>query len=242
MGLDNAKNLCHFPFLATCVATMSDSEPIDRFVAACPAEFFRRVAEYFDAAFGEAHAYVTRRIEEPERANMLGQERHARCEAALRAAAKDSKLTCHAPHTRPAGGRYSIVTAGTTYLIRSNIQTHTGTPRATSFRREWAALNAWLDPVQLDWLQEVPEPRSDRVCGIIVATAHPRRGDPTVPAFVGLGIPRGDLSGWVSLTPLPMLLARYHDADSAAHRPKEAEVPIRDLAKPMLKKRPGGKG
>jgi hypothetical protein len=218
------------------------SDPVDRFIAACPAEFFRRVMEYFDAAFGEAHAYVSRRIEEPERANMLGQERHARCEAAIRAAAKDSKLEFHAPHTRPAGGRYTIIIAGGSYLIRSNIQTHTGTPRATRFRKEWAALNAWLDPVQWDLLQEVPEPRSDRVCGIIVATAHPRRGDPTVPAFVGLGIPRRDLSAWVSLTPLSMLLARYHDADAAAHQPKEAEMPLKDLAKPALKKRPDGAG
>jgi hypothetical protein len=218
------------------------SDPVTRFIAACPADFFRRLMEYFDAAFGEAYGYVTRRIEEPERANMLGQERHARCEAAFRAAAKDSGLASHAPHTRPAGGRYSMVMAGGTYLIRSNIQTHTGTPRATSFRKQWAALNAWLDPLQFDLLQDVPEPRSDRVCGLIVATAHPRRGDPTVPAFVGLGIPRRDLSAWVSLAPLSVLLGRYHDADAAAHQPQEMETPLKDLAKPTLKKRPGGQG
>jgi hypothetical protein len=218
------------------------SDPIDRFTMACPAEFFRRLMEYFDAAFGEAHAYVNRRIEEPERANMLGQERHAGCEAAFRAAAKDSGLAFHASHTRPAGGRYSIVMADGAYLIRSNIQTHIGTPRPTSFRKEWAALNAWLYPIQLDLLQEVPDPPSDRVCGIIVATAHPRRGDPTVPAFVGLGIPRHDLSAWVSLTPLPLLLARYHDLDAAARQPKEAVAQVKDQAKPTLKKRLEGGG
>ena len=50
------------------------SNPIDRFLMACPADFFRRrLMEYFDAAFGEAYVYVNRHIEEPERANMLGQ-------------------------------------------------------------------------------------------------------------------------------------------------------------------------
>jgi hypothetical protein len=212
------------------------SDPIDRFLVACPADFFRRLMEYFDAAFGEAYAHVNRHIEEPERANMLGQTRHASCEAAFRAAAKDSGLAFHAPHTSPAGGRYSMVMADGAYLIRSNIQTHTGTPRPTSFRKEWAALNAWLDPIQLDLLEEVLDPPSDRVCGIIVATAHPRRGDPAVPAFVGLGIPRHDLSAWVSLTPLPLLLARYHDLDAAARQPMEAVAQVKDQAKPTLKK------
>jgi hypothetical protein len=46
----------------------------------------------------------------------------------------------------------------------------------------------------------------------------------------------------VSLAPLSVLLGRSHDADAAAHQPQEMETPLKDLAKPTLKKRPGGQG
>src|SRR3954452_5389069 len=132
------------------------SGPIARIMGTYPAGFFRQVLESADAGFGEAWTLAARHAEEPERANMLGQHRHARCEAGFRQAASDNGLAVFAPHTTPAGGRYSLVEASGIYLIRSNIQRHCGPPRPTAFRQQWAAMNAWLSPSQLDLLRETP--------------------------------------------------------------------------------------
>jgi hypothetical protein len=215
-------------------------DPIQRVLESLPAPFFQQLQEYADAGFAEALTLVGRHVEEPEHANMLGQLRHARCEAGFRRAAKENGITVHAPHTDPAGGRYSIISAGAVFLIRSNIQTHCGPPRPTVFRKEWSALNAWLDPVQLDLLRTVPVPPANRPCGMIVITAHPRRGDPSVPAFVGLGLPRADLSGWAApMLPLTALSALYHDADTRTRTPREALVEVKDRVVPRIKKQPG---
>lgn len=213
-------------------------EAINRIIASCPANFFQRVAEYVDSGFGEALTLAGRHVAEPEQSNMLGQLRHARCEAGFRRAAEESNLVVHAPHTAPAGGRYSLVVANDIYLIRSNIQRHCGTPRPTAFRKSWAALNEWLEPLQLDMLELKTAPPADRLCGMIVTTAHPRLGNPSVPDFVGLGIPWPDLSGWALLMPITDLLAHYHDKDSAARTPEAVPVELKDRAIPKLKKKP----
>lgn len=213
-------------------------DPIARILHDYPAAFFRQTLEYADAGFGEAWLLASRHSEEPERANMLGQLRHARCEAGFRRAASDNGLSVFAPHTDPVGGRYSLVEGGGLYLIRSNIQRHCGPPRPTAFRRQWAEANAWLDPLQLDLLRHTRPPANNRMCGMIVITAHPRQGEPTVPAYVGLGIPNAELTDWVHLVAITDLLALYHDADAAVRKQAEAVVEVKDVAVPRLKKRP----
>ena len=73
---------------------------------------------------------------------------------------------------------------------------------------------------------------------MLVITSHPRRGEPSIPAYVGLGIPNAELTDWVRLIAVTDLLALYHDADAAARTPREAPVEIKDIAVPRLKKRP----
>ncbi len=214
------------------------NEQITRIVANCPEIFFRRVLEYTDSGFGEALTLAGRHIDEPEKPNMLGQLRHARCETGFRQAGEESGLPVHAPRTAPAGSRYSLVVANSIYLIRSNIQKHCGAPRPTAFRKTWAALNAWLEPIQLDWLEVKTPPPADRLCGMIVTTSHPRFGNPSVPAFVGLGIPFPDLSGWATLVKITDLLTHSHDKDTKERTPEEVPLGIKDRAVPQLKKKP----
>lgn len=216
------------------------SDPIARIIRTIPAPFFRGVLEQIDAAFMKAARLTDQNIAEPERRSTLGQLRHACTEEGVRIAAQDAGLVPLACHTEPSGGRYSLVSCGGVHLIRSNIQTHCGPPRATRFRKAWSALNAWLDPLQLNLLIEVEEPPSDRLCGMLVVTANGRNGNPSVPAFVGLGIPRQDLSAWVHLEPLTALMGRYHDLETAAVATKEVLVEVRDNAVPKLKRRPPG--
>lgn len=215
------------------------SNPIDRVLAALPASFFRAALEQTDAAFMKAARLTDQNIAEPERANTLGQLRHACSEEGFRAAAIEAGLAPMAPHTEPAGGRFSLVGNQGVYLIRSNIQAHCGTPRPTRFRTLWAAVNAWLDPTQLDLLVEVEDPPTDRLCAMLVVTANGKRGDPSVPAFVGLGIPSADLSRWKFLEPLTSILGMYHDLDTTDRALNEAPIEIKDRAVPKLKKRNG---
>ena len=122
------------------------TDPITRVIAAVPAAFFRSLTEQVDAAFGKA-LWLTRQYHaEPEQANMLGQARHACCEEGFRLAAEDAGIAAVAPHTVPAGGRYSLISHESVHLIRGNVQVHCGPPRPTRFRSAWAALNAWLRP------------------------------------------------------------------------------------------------
>jgi hypothetical protein len=211
--------------------------PIDRVVSAYPAKFFQSLLENVDAGFMKAAKLTEQNIAEPERVGTLGQLRHACTEEAFRGAAQDSGVTALAPHTEPAGGRFSLVSSGGVYLIRSNIQAHCGSPRPSRFRKQWALLNAWLDPVQLSLLETVEDPPSDRLCGMLVVSASGKFGDPTVPAFVGLGIPSADLSAWKFLRPLTEVLALYHDRETELRTPFEAPVEIKDQAVPKLKRR-----
>ncbi len=212
--------------------------PIDRILMTYPAVLFQCLEERINAAFAKAYSSTCKDYAEPERVNMLGQARHACCEEGFRTAAQDSGLVAHALPTKPAGGHYSLVSHKNVYLIRCNIQAHCGPPRPTRFRREWAALNAWLEPTQLDLLRAVPVPSSEQLLGMIVVTAYRRVGDPSVPAFIGLGIPRSDLSEWVVLEPIQKLLGRYHDLGTTVHGIPQAPVKVKDRAVPRLKKTP----
>ncbi len=71
-------------------------------------------------------------------------------------------------------------------------------------------------------------------------TAHRRTGGSGLPAFVGLGIPRSDLSGWVILEPIRKLLGLYHDLETRIRAPAEAEIIVKDRAFPRVKKTSGG--
>lgn len=213
------------------------SSPVDRVVDAFPASFFRAAMEQTDAAFMKAARLTDQNIAEPERANTLGQLRHACVEEGFRIAAKEAGLAPIAPHTEPAGGRFSLVSSHGVYLLRSNIQQHCGTPRPTRFRSLWAAVNAWLDPLQLDFLVEVENPPCDRLCAMLVVTASRKFGDPSLPAFVGLGIPSADLSQWKYLEPLTTVLGMYHDLESKARMPTATPIEIVDRALPRLKQR-----
>jgi hypothetical protein len=213
-------------------------DPIRRILDAFPAAFFRQIDEVVDASFAEAFTLAQRHVAEPERANILGQLRHARCEAGIRKAAQDVGINVYAPHTDPAGGRYSLVESHGVYLLRSNIQRHCGPPRATAFRQQWASVNRWLSPSQLDLLRETAPPVRDRLCAMLVVSSHPRRGDPSIPGYVGVGIPNDQLTDWLRLIPITDLLAMYHDADAVARTPSEAPVKPIDKAMPRLKRRP----
>ncbi len=213
-------------------------DPLARLIQSVPAAFFRATLEYTHDAFGEALALTNRHYEMPERVAMLGQNRHARCEPAFRLAAQEAGMSVLTPHTDPIGGRYSVASSGAITVIRGNVQRHCGTPRATKFRRQYATVNRYLSAQQLHLLEQLPPPLSDRMCAMLVVTAHgPRVGDPSVPAFVGLGIPRHDLSSWLRLLSLNELLALYHDADAKAHALREPPVKVKDKAQPMLKRR-----
>jgi hypothetical protein len=209
------------------------ADPIRRILSTFPANFFQRLVEYFDSGFAEALTLAGRHIDEPERANMLGQLRHARCESGFRKAAEESELDVYTPHTAPAGGRYSLVVNDNVCLIRGNIQKHSGTPRPTAFRKTWAAVNQWLEPIQFDLLEKRTRPPADQLCGMIVTIANSRHGNQSIPAFVGLGIPWADLSDWAMLMPIPELLARYHEERTQ----QEAPVEVKDRAIPKLKKK-----
>ena len=212
---------------------MSDSTV--RIVNVIPKDFWQYLDENIHEAFIKAHSIAWKCREEPERIHMLGQARHVFCEEGFRKAAGDSGLDAIVLPTKPAGGRYSLVSHAGVYLIRGNVQKHCGLPRATRFRKERAQLNAHLDPLQYDLLRIVTEPSTEQLCAMIVVTAYRGYGDPSIPAFVGLGVPRSDMSEWVIREPIHKLLGHYHDLGTKSHAPSAAPVKVK-RTEPRLKK------
>ncbi len=234
-GVDSAKFLCESPSNANLPegTTMHVHDPMSRIVDRCPRIFFQRLREEMDVAFSKAQKCVRERFDDPERVHMLGQARHAYCEEGFRRAARSAKLTAESISTRPAGGQYSAVTVSDVCLVRANIQVHRGAPRPTRFRKEYAACNRWLEPTQLNLLRDTPRPSPDALCAMLVVTAHDVHPNSDAPAFVGMGIPSSDLSGWMVLEQIDRLLGRYHDA-SVSTGPG-TPVEIKDRAVPRLK-------
>ncbi|OUS08860.1 hypothetical protein A9Q96_00515 [Rhodobacterales bacterium 52_120_T64] len=213
------------------------NNPVDRIIDNIPANLFRNLLEQMDAAFSKAVKFTGEKFQPPEKTFMLGQARHAFCEEGFRAAAENVGLNAVSATTEPVGGRYSLIRHQGIHLIRGNIQVHCGPPRATRFRKEWALVNSWIDPLQLDLFSSVPEPSSDKLCAMLVVSADKKSGDSSLPAFVGLGIPHSDLSSWAFLEPLSKLLGRYNYAETNSHTQEVAEIGIKDLAIPRLKNR-----
>ena len=212
------------------------TDPIREIIEMIPREFFRALQENLDAAFVRADALATKSFAEPERLAMRGQHRHAFCEDALRSAAMGAGINAVAAYTEPAGARFSLITHQGVSLIRSNIQVHCGTPRPSRFRKQFAAMNAWLRPVQTDMFNPVQSPPNDQLCGMIVATIN-RRGDQTLPAFVGLGIPYPDLSGWLAFEPIHQVMARYKGFGAEQDVQRGPDVSVSDKAIPKLKQK-----
>ena len=205
---------------------------IDRIVSVIPRQFWLDNEEATTTAFVEAHNVAKEQVEEPERVGMRAQLRHAKCEAGFRSAAIKNGLNAIAPHTVPAGGRYSILESGGVYLLRGNIQRHCGVPRPTAFRKLYSEHNAWLKPVQPSLLWETPVPSDKALTAFLIVTAYaPRIGDQTVPAYIGLGIPRDDMRGWLKTLSTPEILAYYHEGKELV----EAPIEVRDVAIPRLK-------
>jgi hypothetical protein len=117
-------------------------------------------------------------------------------------------------------------------IVRSNVQHHLGTPRPSKFRRVFAAANEWLDPPHPSMF-EPPKLLSDAsMCAMVISTIEPRV-DPSVPAFLGIGVPSPDLRRWIFRRSMTELIAMYRDR--SAPEEKVPEVSVRDLAMPKLK-------
>lgn len=212
------------------------TDPIRQIIETIPREFFRSLIENLDTAFVRADTMARKSFSEPERIAMSGQLRHAFCEDAVRNAAAAGGIHAVAGFTEPAGARFSFVSHRGVNLIRSNIQSHCGTPRPSRFRRQFAVMNAWLRPIQTDLFKAVEPPPSDELCGIIVATFN-RHGERSLPAFVGLGVPFPDLSGWLAFEPIHQVMARYQGFDAEQDVGLGPVVTVADKVMPRLKRK-----
>ncbi len=123
--------------------------------------------------------------------------------------------------------------------MRSTVTRHSGPPRWAKFRAEAAQVNSWLDTHQDDLLNPSVAASANALCAMLVVTADPHAEDLSMPAFVGLGIPPRDLTGWYELLSLAEWMALYHDADTSAQAPAAPEVVLKDIAIPKLKRRGG---
>jgi hypothetical protein len=234
--LDNAEKTCDYPVKSKWGTSLAN-DPIDRIIASWPIGFFQQLHEEMDAAFAQALRTATERVAAPERRNALGHLRHFGAEAGFRNAGQAVGLNVHVPDTVPKGSLYSLIEAKGIFLLRSNIVSGLALLRPSKFRRTWASLNAWLRPEQIDLFEtRVPPASPDRLCGLLITTAS-NKLNPGLPAWVGIGIPTPDLSAWIKTISISDIIARFHDAGTAA--PVAEPVEIKDRAMPKLKRKDG---
>lgn len=198
-----------------------------------PRGFWVDLEEGQTVSFAEAENIATKYSEPSEVIHFSAQTRHVRCEKAFRQSGINAGLEAVSIPTTPKGGSFSVIVSGGLCLLRTNIQTHCGTPRASRFRLEWAKLNEWLYPQQGDLFEQRPQPPANKLCAMLIVTRNRRGDDPTVPAFVGIGIPSDDLSSWIGGPwPLAQVLAAYSETHNA---PTPTPPKLKDKAVPRLK-------
>lgn len=200
----------------------------DRITTALPRELFTSVLEQFDFAFHISYRRANERIGHPEWKEVLGRERHWNLEHGLREAGIASGLNCETPHTKPLGGRYTILHTPEFVIGRAKIDSPTDKVRASKYRSEFSLLNSFASNKQNDFLNPLPVFSDKRLFGIFITGAC--RHNPALPAFVRFAIPTHDLKGWVFNHPVEKVIAAY----TAPERTTEV---IPDMAKVTIKLR-----
>ena len=89
----------------------------------------------------------------------------------------------------------------------------------------------------MDFFNEVKEPSTDKLCVMLIVSSQLYGDDQSVPAYIGIGVPYPDLSGWELRKSISEILALYHDQDTKHSTQSEPETTIKDTAFPVLKKR-----
>lgn len=201
---------------------------VTRIKAILPKSLFTGVQEQFDTAFHRAYrqANEARQQNEPEWREMIGRYRHWNCESALREAGSSAGLNVATSHTKPLGGRYSIVYCPEFIIGRAKVTYPTDTLRITKYRAELATLNSFASYKQTSFLESLPTFQDDRLFGLFIAGAN--RHSPGIPAFVHFSIPSRDLRAWLFSMPIEQLIAAYSE-------PENVEEVIPDLVKVALK-------
>ena len=227
-----SQNFCgNFCFSQTACLGGVMIDPRNQITAAVPAAFFAAFEEETGEAYAEALRLTRAHFEEPEQRAMLGYHRHALGERAVRLAAGKTGLTAVAECTDPVGGRYTVVRSDGVRLVRAIPQTHRGLPRPAAFRTTLARINAWMDPIQPDLFRPTSSAVLTNQLTAMLIVVPRRYGDLSIPAWVGVGVPRSDLSGWIVRESIDKLLSRY----AAVHIPPEPPASPKDNAFPRLR-------
>lgn len=204
---------------------------LSRIKAALPRSLFTGMREEIDAAFYDAHRRASdhSRYDLPERREVLGRERHWCCERAVRRAAELANLPHDTPHTRPAGGRYTIIAAKNFVIGRAKVDSYTEKVKPSKYKRELATLNAFASAKQADLFETAKEVTEGAIFALFIASAN--RHQPEVPAFLRFAIPNDTLTGWLFNRPVEDVIAAYAEVE------KSVEI-VPDLARVSIKKRP----
>ncbi len=200
---------------------------IEFIVTKTPLAFFTNLVEKLDEAYFLAHQEANT-YAEPERRRILPQKRHYRQNAAFREAGTEAGLIAAAPHTDPKGERFSLVAAQDIRYGRIAVPFQNRIPRPAKHRKMIAAVNARLEPSNLDLFSGSMEPVGAGL-GCLIVTVNPHRSEgQSLPHDIYVGVPYSNVRGWHLFSPVSDVLAACRPA-------LEVEVP--DLAFAKLKKK-----
>lgn len=195
----------------------------------------RELKEQIRSAIHDSSHYASIQYPGPAEPHARGQLRHYSLAKALNETAEVCRLPYTANQTSPSGGCYALVEIGRISLGLGNVQNqYNRMPRKTTFRKNLAAKNAWLCPVQLDLFREIKDPPQGDIFAMIIVSVD--RFKPTIVKWAGIGIPTPDLSGWIALRSLDELIRLGTSSKFNEPRPIEPLIEIKDEAMPKLKR------
>ncbi|WP_156038973.1 hypothetical protein [Chromobacterium haemolyticum] len=200
---------------------------LDYIVHNTPEQFFKESVERLESAYFQAHVDSERGCDTPERGRVRGQLRHYYQNRALREAAQAVGLQSVAAHTDPKGERYSLISSAEIRYGRISVGFKNKIPRPAKHRKLIAALNGYLEPMNMDLFSSSTQKPADGL-GALVVTINPEREEAqTVPKDIYIGVPYTNLKGWHFFDSVSQVLAGFHGA---------VEMDVPDMAWVTLKK------
>jgi len=201
---------------------------ISYLTSSIPKEFFARLPESLEAAYFQASADSDQKCGDPERVRVRGQLRHYYQNKALRDVAELNSIASFSPHTDPKGERYTLLSTNNVVIGRTAVPFANKVPPAAKHRKAIAAVNARLEPTNLNLFSDQSNCRTAEGLGVLIVTVHPSKAmDQSVPSHFVVGIPYSNLKGWHLFEPVAVILAAYEPSVSAKSI---------DIAYPTLKK------
>jgi len=198
--------------------------------------FWRRLQSSMEWAYDESYQAVTndtRTLEDQKSAKLLD-ERFYVAERALRQAAADTGMISTIQKISANDWSYTLVRGGAVALVQHYVQTPSEMARPAKFRETMSAMNTFLSAPQFDFGDINPKVFDlSAINGILIHGPIGKKFDESEQrlGFLNFAVADESYRTWGLNISVAEIIAHFE------HNEAGLEVPQRDIAKPLIKRR-----